>query len=58
MKFLYCFDEEMKNKLLQNNYKFMCNKNINGAIVYLFLNNGNKLTFSNKEVVFTNRILY
>lgn len=58
MKFLYCFDEEVKEKLLKNNYKFMCSKNINNTTAYVFLNDGNKLTFSNQEVVYTNKLLF
>ena len=46
--FIYCFDEELKNKLIQQNYK-MINKP-NNQNYWVFINNKKKLDFDFTDV--------
>ena len=50
MRFIYCENEESKEKLLNNGLKLMTKQVINGNETYVFLNN-NKLNFDNLEGV-------
>lgn len=54
--FIYCNDEEVKNKMLNSGYKLL--KEQEG--VYVFANN-NKIKFDNsleKQVMFSNRLTF
>ena len=46
--FIYCFDEELKNKLLKHNYK-MIDKPTNQSY-WVFINNKEKLDFDFSDV--------
>ncbi|MFR2887402.1 MAG: hypothetical protein ACLTDM_04275 [Clostridium butyricum] len=58
MKMIYCFDESTKKKLQANGYKFMCATKLRGKNAFLFMNNGTKLTFSDGEVEYSNKLYF
>lgn len=53
MKFVMCFSEENKIKMLNNGFSYLHKKEVGDKIVYFFLNDG-KMLFDKKEVVYTN----
>lgn len=57
--FIYVFEEQEKDKLILNGYKFICKNQIGGKISYVFENN-NKLNFAkeNIEVYKTNKLYF
>ena len=57
-KFIYCFDDSTKEKLLKNGYDFMKEVAFENKVASLFINNGNKLNFSNNEVVYSNKLKF
>lgn len=58
MKFIHCFDENLKNQLLQNGYKLITSKNG----VYIFENNSkvnfNFEQFDNSQFIFSNKMVF
>ena len=56
MNFIYCYDEETKEELIENNYDFMCETKYKGKKAFMFVNNGNKLKFANNEVDCSNKM--
>lgn len=59
MKFIYAYDSETKDKLINNNYEFMNETNYKGKKAYLFMNNEskeNKLNFTNENVELSNKL--
>jgi hypothetical protein len=54
--FIYAYDQITKEKLMNNNYEFMNETNYKGKKAYLFINNGNKLNFSNDNLEFSNKL--
>lgn len=55
-QFIYAYDASTKDKLIKNNYEFMNETNYKGKKAYLFINNGNKLNFTNDNLEFSNRL--
>lgn len=58
LKFIYCYTEKDKNNLLNNGYSFIKEVKFEGRQAYLFINNGNKINFSNCEVKLTNKMYF
>ena len=55
--FLYCFDDETKEKLIKKGYKFLCKNKKSDKIIYVF-ENTQKENFSKDDKVFTTNKLY
>lgn len=58
MNLIYCFNKSTKNKLEANGYKFLCEAKLKGKNAFLFVNNGTKLTFSEGEVEYSNKMYF
>lgn len=58
MKFIYAYDNETKEKLLDNGYKLMTTQILNDKKVFVFLNNGKKLNFDNMNINLTNKLMF
>ena len=58
MKFIYAYDNETKEKLLDKGYKLMTTQLINEKETFVFLNNGKKLNFESENVKFTNKLMF
>ena len=58
MKFIYAYDNETKEKLLDKGYKLMTTQILNDKKVFVFLNNGKKLNFESENVKFTNKLMF
>jgi len=56
LNFIYAYDESTKDKLIQNGYDFMNETNYKNKKAYLFINNGNKINFTNENIEFSNKI--
>lgn len=56
MNFIYCYDESTKEKLINNGFDFMNETNYKGKKAYLFINNGNKINFTNENIEFSNKM--
>lgn len=48
-RFIYCFDEEMRNRLLENGYNLINSKCIDNKTTYIF-ENIQKLSFSHQDI--------
>lgn len=55
-QFIYAYDEITRDKLKNNGYEFMNEINYKGKKAYLFMNNGNKINFTNDNLEFSNRL--
>jgi hypothetical protein len=55
-QFIYAYDKITKEKLENNGYEFMNEINYKGKKAYLFINNGNKMNFTNDNLEFSNRL--
>ena len=58
MKFIYAYDNETKEKLMDNGYKLITAQIINDEETFVFLNNGKKLNFESENVKFTNKLMF
>ena len=58
MKFIYAYDNETKEKLLDEGYKLMTTQLINEKETFVFLNNGKKLNFDNMNINLTNKLMF
>lgn len=58
MKFIYVYDNETKEKLMNNGYKLMTTQILNDKKVFVFLNNGKKLNFDNMNINLTNKLMF
>lgn len=58
MKFIYVYDVETKEKLMDSGYKLMTTQIINDRKTFVFLNNGKKLNFESENVKFTNKLMF
>ena len=58
MKFIYTYDNETKEKLLDEGYKLMTTQIINNKETFVFLNNGKKLNFDNMNINLTNKLMF
>ena len=58
MKFIYAYDNETKEKLLDEGYKLMTTQIINEKETFVFLNNGKKLKFDNMNINLTNKLMF
>lgn len=58
MKFIYVYDNETKEKLLDEGYKLMTTQLINEKETFVFLNNGKKLNFDNMNINLTNKLMF
>ena len=58
MKFIYAYDNETKEKLLDEGYKLMTTQILNDKKVFVFLNNGKKLNFDNMNINLTNKLMF
>lgn len=56
MGFIYAYDDKSKEELIENGYEFLNKTRYKGKEAYLFINNGNKLNFSNCNLDFSNKI--
>ena len=55
-----CFEENVKNKLLKQNYELMKESVLpNGKTVFIFKNQiGKTLNFAKNKIAYTNKMLY
>ena len=58
MKFIYAYDNETKEKLLDKGYKLMTTQILNDKKVFVFLNNGKKLNYDNMNINLTNKLMF
>ena len=58
MKFIYAYDNETKEKLLDKGYKLMTTQIINNKETFVFLNNGKKLNFEEMDIKLTNKLMF
>lgn len=58
LKFIYVYDNETKEKLLDKGYKLMTTQILNDKKVFVFLNNGKKLNFDNMNINLTNKLMF
>ena len=58
MKFIYAYDNETKEKLLDEGCKLMTTQIINNKETFVFLNNGKKLNFDNMNINLTNKLMF
>lgn len=58
MKFIYAYDNETKEKLLDKGYKLMTTQILNDKKVFVFLNNGKKLNFEEMDIKLTNKLMF
>ena len=58
--FIMCFEENVKNKLLKQNYELMKESVLpNGKTVFIFKNQiGKTLNFAKNKIAYTNKMLY
>lgn len=56
MNFIYCYDDITKDKLIKNGYDFMNETTYKGKKAFLFMNNGNKINFTNDNLEFSNKM--
>lgn len=55
--FVYCFDDEGKDKLIKNGYKYVCTTIVSGVNAYVFEDN-KKIQFSKDDKVYYTNKLY
>ena len=60
MNFLYCFDNEIKNRLEAEGFSFIKETKIGDKQAFLFMNNNNKINFAKEgiKVFFTNKLTF
>lgn len=58
MKFIYAYDNETKERLLDKGYKLMTTQLINEKETFVFLNNGKKLNFEEMDIKLTNKLMF
>lgn len=58
MRFIQCYDIEIKEYLIKNNYKLLSTQIINEKETFVFLNNGKKLNFDNMNINLTNKLMF
>lgn len=60
MKFIYCYDEESKEKLISKNYSFIREVKWHDKMAFLFINDGveDKLLFSNSNIELSNKMCF
>ena len=58
MKIIYAYDNETKEKLLDEGYKLMTTQILNGKETFVFLNNGKKLKFEEMDIKLTNKLMF
>lgn len=61
MRFIYCYDDKAKEKLLSQGYTFIKNIKYKNRNSYLFINDGqadNNLSFSNEEIEYSNKLCF
>ena len=58
MRFIQCYDIEIKEYLIKNNYKLLSTQILNDKKVFVFLNNGKKLNFDNMNINLTNKLMF
>lgn len=56
--FVYCYNEEAKQKLILNGYNFVSEKQVGDKVIFIFMNNGKKINFDKNEVFYTNKMTY
>lgn len=57
MRFIYCIDEEIKEKLIKNGYKFISENSIGNKLIYIFEDN-QLITFEKQDRIFRTNKLY
>ena len=55
--FIYCIDEEIKEKLIKNGYKFISENSIGNKLIYIFEDN-QLITFEKQDRIFRTNTLY
>ena len=55
--FIYCIDEETKEKLIKNGYKFISESSICNKLIYIFEDN-QLITFEKQDRIFRTNKLY
>lgn len=59
MKFIYCYDDNTKERMMLNGYEFISEVQFKGKTAFLFVNNSNKLKFTNEDKVeFSNKMYF
>ena len=58
MRFIQCYDIEIKEYFIKNNYKLLSTQILNDKKVFVFLNNGKKLNFDNMNINLTNKLMF
>ncbi|MEG1309400.1 MAG: hypothetical protein RSA91_01025 [Bacilli bacterium] len=56
-KFIYCFDERIKQQLLEKGFKLMGTESKNGKRIYLF-SNQNEIKLTNNNIISTNKLYF
>lgn len=57
MKLIYAFDENTKNKLIDNGYSFLNQCRYKDKEAFLFINDGvSKTTFSKDKIEYSNKM--
>ena len=57
--FIMCFTEEIKDKLIKEDYELLNIIDNDNQKIYYFKNKiNNKINFSKNEIVYTNKMLY
>jgi len=57
-KFIYAYDIESKDKLIKNGYDFISETTFGNEVVFLFMNNGNKINFSELKITYSNKLKF
>ena len=59
MNFIMCFTEEIKDKLIKEDYELLNIIDNDNQKLYYFKNKiNNKINFSKNEIIYTNKMLY
>ena len=58
VNFIYAYDNQTKEQLMDNNYKLMATQILNGKETFVFLNNGKKLNFEEMDIKLTNKLMF
>lgn len=56
--FLYCTDNETKEKLIKGGFKFVSTRMVSGKPIYIFENNKNKKFSKEDRVYMTNKLRF
>jgi len=58
VNFIYVYSENIKNKLIANGFTFIKEVVYGNKQAFLFANNGQKLTFNQGEITYSNKLTF